>query len=234
MDDRGIEFYADTPASTYVWLEQPESGIHPDRPGQPGAIKVNTIPNLCGGWKKAKRVRIREGENGPVMVDSIVRRVWVWSPGETEARQWWLLISKDRGGEIKYTLSNAPATTPQASLAKHQGQRHCLERLVQNSTSHLGRADYQVRKWRAWHRHMAMVALAGLFVMEERLYCRPGDPLLSTRDVVPILDWYFRSNPTLESVVEQIERRHHRRDLGWARARRHARQPGFEDHRRHL
>ena len=211
MDDRGIEFYADTPASTYVWLEQPESGIHPDRPGQPGAIKVNTIPNLCGGWKKAKRVRIREGENGPVMVDSIVRRVWVWSPGETEARQWWLLISKDRGGEIKYTLSNAPATTPQATLAKHQGQRHFIERLVQNSTSHLGMADYQVRKWRAWHRHMAMVALAGLFVMEERLYCRPGDPQLSTRDVVPILDWYFRSNPTLESVVEQIERRHHRR-----------------------
>ena len=72
-------------------------------------------------------------------------------------------------------------------------------------------ADYQVRKWRAWHRHMALVALAGLFVMEERLYQKSTDPLLSTRDVVQILDWYFRSNPTLESVVEQIERRHHRR-----------------------
>lgn len=211
LDDRGIEFYADTPANTYIWLEQPESGIHPDRPGQHGAIKVNTVAELCGGWKKAKRVRIREGENGPVMVDSIVRRVWVWPSGETAARQWWLLISKDQGGELKYTLSNAPATTPQATLAKHQGQRHFIERNFQNSKSHLGMADYQVRKWRAWHRHMALVALAGLFVMEERLYQKSTDPLLSTRDVVQILDWYFRSNPTLESVVEQIERRHHRR-----------------------
>jgi SRSO17 transposase len=149
LDDRGTEFYADTPANTSIWLEQPESGIHPDRPGQ--------------------------------------------------------------HGELKYTLSNAPATTLQATLAKHQGQRHFIERNFQNSKSHLGMADYQVRKWRAWHRHMAMVALAGLFVMEERLYQKSTDPLLSTRDVVQILDWYFRSNPTLESVVEQIERRHHRR-----------------------
>ncbi|MEO0017392.1 MAG: hypothetical protein RLZZ522_675, partial [Verrucomicrobiota bacterium] len=73
--------------------------------------------------------------------------------------------------ELKYTLSNAPATTLQATLAKHQGQRHFIERNFQKST----------------------------------------DPLLNTRDVVQILDWYFRSNPTLESVVEQIERRHHRR-----------------------
>jgi SRSO17 transposase len=211
MDERGTEFYADTPASTYIWLTQPESGKHPARPGQHGAIKVSAIPDLCGGWKKSKRVRIREGENGPVMVESIVRRVWVWSPEETTARQWWLLISRDQGGTIKYTLSNAPAATPQAALAKHQGQRHFIERNFQNSKSHLGMADYQVRKWRAWHRHMAMVALAGLFVMEERLYQKPSDALLSTRDVVQILDWYFRSSPTLESVVEQIEQRHYRR-----------------------
>jgi len=60
---------------------------------------------------------------------------------------------------------------------------------------------------------MAMVALAGLFVMEERLHQKPSDALLSTRDVVQILDWYFRGSPTLESVVEQIEQRHYRRRL---------------------
>ena len=47
--------------------------------------------------------------------------------------------------------------------------------------------------------------------MEERLYQKPGDPLLSNRDVVQLLDWYFRSSPTLESILEQIEQRHHRR-----------------------
>lgn len=123
---------------------------------------------------------------------------------QTAARQWWLLISKDQGGEIKYCAT--PHHHAQATLAKHQGQRHFIERNFQNSKSHLGMATYQVRKWRARHRHMAMVALAGLFVMEERLYHKPTDPLLSTRDVVKILDWNFRSSLTLQSIVAQTER----------------------------
>jgi hypothetical protein len=80
-------------------------------------------------------------------------------------------------------------------LAKHQGQRHFIERNFQNSKSHLG---------------MAMVALAGLFVMEERMLSGKGT-LLSTRDVVQLLDWYFRASPSLEAIVEQVEKRHRRR-----------------------
>jgi len=72
-------------------------------------------------------------------------------------------------------------------------------------------ADYQVRKWSGWHRHMAMVALAGLFVMEERILNQEDHPLLSTRDVVQILDWYFRDTPILNSIIGQIEKRHEQR-----------------------
>ena len=57
---------------------------------------------------------------------------------------------------------------------------------------------------------MAMVALAGLFVMEERMLSGKGT-LLSTRDVVQLLDWYFRASPSLESIVAQVEKRHRRR-----------------------
>ena len=71
-------------------------------------------------------------------------------------------------------------------------------------------ADYQMRQWNGWHRHMAMVALAGLFVMEERMLGGKRT-LLSTRDVVQILDWYFRASPSLESIIEQVEKRHRRR-----------------------
>ncbi len=73
-------------------------------------------------------------------------------------------------------------------------------------------ADYQVRKWQAWHRHMAMVALAGLFVMEERMFNRKEKPLLSTRDVVQILDWYFCTRPSIEAVMKEVENRHRRRE----------------------
>ena len=30
-------------------------------------------------------------------------------------------------------------------------------------------ADYQVRRWDAWHRHMALVMVAMLFLLKERL-----------------------------------------------------------------
>ena len=212
IEDRGCEFYADTPKNTFVWLSKPQGEKRPASPGKNGAIKISELPDLKGSWKKSKRIKIRDGENGPVIVESLVCRVWIWPDGENAPREWWLLVSRDKGGEIKYTLSNSPPTTTQEQLAKHQGQCHFIERNFQNSKSHLGMADYQMRLWNGWHRHMAMVALAGLFVMEERMLSGKGT-LLSTRDVVQLLDWYFRASPSLESIVAQVEKRHRRRRI---------------------
>ncbi len=124
---------------------------------------------------------------------------------------WWLITSKDSGGNIKYTLSNSLLETSIEELATHQGQRHFIERTFQNSKSHLGMADYQVCKWQVRHRHMAMVSLAGLFVMEERMLNRQTKPLRNTRDVVQILDWYFSTRPSVERMTNEIENRHHSR-----------------------
>lgn len=210
IENRGGEFYADTPVNTYVWLVKPTSEKRPTSPSKNGAIKVSDLSQTLEAKGESTIIKIRDSENGPVKVSSKIQRVWVWGATEAEPREWWLLISKDKGGEIKHTLSNAPMTTSHQQLATHQGQRHFIERNFQNSKSHLGMADYQMRQWDGWHRHMAMVALAGLFVMEERLLSG-AESLLSTRDVVQLLDWHFRANPTLESVIEQVEKRHRRR-----------------------
>ena len=210
IEDRGGEFYADIPANTHIWLSKPKGDKRPTNPTKHGAIKVSELSSMAASWKKSKRIKMRNGENGPVMVDSLVCRVWIWPTEGQAPREWWLLVSKDKGGEIKHTLSNAPVVTTQEQLAKHQGQRHFIERNFQNSKSHLGMADYQMRQWKGWHRHMAMVALAGLFVMEERMFSGKAT-LLSTRDVVQILDWYFRASPSLDSIIEQVQKRHQRR-----------------------
>ena len=44
-------------------------------------------------------------------------------------------------------------------------------------------ADYQTRKWSALFHHMALVAMALLFMLEERLTQRSTYPLLSCSDI---------------------------------------------------
>ena len=41
-------------------------------------------------------------------------------------------------------------------------------------------ADYQVKKWSAWHHHMALVMMAMLFMLSERIHHhKDAYPLLS-------------------------------------------------------
>ena len=79
-------------------------------------------------------------------------------------------------------------------------------------------AQYQCRGWTAWHHHMAMVALAILFVMEEKVLLERDAPMLSARDVAEILDWYMRARPPVHEIIARVRTRHDRR----ARLKTHA------------
>lgn len=50
-----------------------------------------------------------------------------------------------------------------------QAQRFWIERAFQKAKSECGMADYQARKWKAWHHHMALVAMALSFMLDERI-----------------------------------------------------------------
>jgi hypothetical protein len=39
-------------------------------------------------------------------------------------------------------------------------------------------SDYQVRKWNAWHHHMALVMLSLSFIVKERIIYKVEYPLL--------------------------------------------------------
>jgi hypothetical protein len=44
--------------------------------------------------------------------------------------------------------------------------------------------EYQARKWKSWHHHMAMVLMAILLMLEQRMLFKGGYPLLSCFDIV--------------------------------------------------
>ena len=96
-------------------------------------------------------------------------------------------------------------------LARLQGQRHFIERALQDGKSELGMAQYQARQWSAWEHHMALVGVAMLFVLKERLLQAKPYPMLSTGDVVQLLDWYFCGARQIEEVEAVIKRRLKRR-----------------------
>jgi len=94
-----------------------------------------------------------------------------------------------------------------------QAQRFWIERAFQDAKSELGMAQYEVRTWKGWHHHMALVALAMLFVTKERLLAQESAPLLSARDIVELLDVYLpRRNRDPEEVLKIMQWRHRQRE----------------------
>ena len=78
-----------------------------------------------------------------------------------------------------------------------------------DAKSESGLADYQVRGWRAWHHHMALVMMAMLFMLEEKLSHKQSHPLLSCSDIESLLAHFLpRRDVTVEEVVRQMEVRH--------------------------
>jgi len=65
--------------------------------------------------------------------------------------------------DVSYTLSNAPSDIAPTRLVAQACGRHFIERSFQDAKGQMGLADYQVRGWRGWHHHVALVMIAMLF-----------------------------------------------------------------------
>jgi len=210
LEDQGHGVVADVPALQLVWEQKPEVEQRPSL----AAAGAQRVDKLAKQWAKSQsgtQVKLRVGENGPVRVKVWARQVWWWPRGESQVRRWWLVVREEPDGSFKYTFCNGPGNMSLKRLARLQGQRHFIERSLEDGKSHLGMAQYQARKWLAWQHHMALVGLAQLFVLQERLKHRLKTPWLSARDVVEMLDWYFQSQRTAHDVESEIRKRHARR-----------------------
>lgn len=90
--------------------------------------------------------------------------------------------------------------------------RHFIERSFQDAKGQLALADYQVRGWRGWHHHVALVTLAMFFQLRERMLHSEEAPLLSCADVVELLVHFLpRRAVTEEEILRQLQLRHRKR-----------------------
>ena len=223
LEDHGEVFVAEVHKDQQIYLEDPGPST-PDKTSsrgrKPTRLEAQTASLRVDEWLKAQptelwqRVAVRPGTKGLLRVEALHARVWLWDGHEAGARQWHLVATRELGSPetIKYTLSNAPAETSLERLVQMQRQRFWIERSFEDGKSESGMADYQVRGWRAWHHHMALVMMAMLFMLEERLIQKESFPLLSCSDIEVLLAHFLpRRDITVDEVVRQMEARHEAR-----------------------
>lgn len=95
---------------------------------------------------------------------------------------------------------------------RQKAQRFWIERRFEDAKGQVGMNQYQVRGWRGWHHHMALVSMAMLFLLQERQQKTCTHPLLSCADVVEVLQFLLpKRKNSLPEVLRQLESRHARR-----------------------
>jgi SRSO17 transposase len=210
MDGRSLVYCADIPNNALIFETKPEGETRP-KEMRKAATRADALAAKYAAGKGVE-ITVREGENGQVRGEFWTRRVWVW-PAEREApRECWAIVRRMSDGTLKISLSNAPAGAAMDRLAKWQASRYFVERTFQDAKSHAGMADYEARGWKAWHHHMALVGLAMLFMMQQRLLLAEAAPLLSARDIVDLLDWHLARPRTAAEALAAVARRHEVRE----------------------
>jgi SRSO17 transposase len=232
LDDDGEVFVVDVHKNQHIYLEDPEPMMPESKQGRgrkPKQRVAQTKSVRVDKWlgeqpeHKWSLVTLRDSTRGKLQVEILHRHVWLWDKREEKARHWHLLVRRevDSTKEITFSLSNAPKDVSKHRLARMQGQRFWIERAFQDGKSNAGLGDYQVRSWTAWHHHMAMVMIAMLFMLEERIEMQDDHPLLSSSDIEFLLARFLpRRDVTQEEVIRLIKVRHQRRLLAIEAARR--------------
>lgn len=174
LDEANIEYYADIPANTRVYLDEPHIGIPQNKRGKqatqarvlsPKAYRVDQLrQHDTTHWQT---VEVRASERGFVRHEFAVQRVWTVGD-DLRVREELLLIRRD-GKKCTYTLSNAPFHTPIDVLARRKSQRFFVERSIQDAKSEIGWDEFQATKWLAWEHQLAMTMLALWFIAEIKL-----------------------------------------------------------------
>jgi len=236
LEDEGEIFLMDVTAAVKVWDRDLALEAPPAQPGKGRPYSVGRVGQSEARRKsvaeltqehfegQARSLTLRETSKAPLVYRLWVREVWLWEKTSAPPRRRLLVVRQDADGQFKYSLSNAPTETSWERLGYMQAQRFWIERAFQDAKSELGMAQYEVRTWKGWHHHMALVTLAMLFVTKERLLAHQEAPLLSARDVVELLDVYLpRRHRDPEEVFKILHWRHRQRQRASLSARKQGR-----------
>ncbi len=145
LEGEGRPYVLAVRANQYVWVGSRQAKV---------AALAKSLPKRA--WHK---VTIAAGSKGPR------RYAWAWLPiNHALGPKWrrWLLVRKglDDCEELAFYLAAGPARTTLTRLAVTAGARWAIEGTFEAAKQEVGLADYEVRSWTGWHRHVTLALLA--------------------------------------------------------------------------
>jgi SRSO17 transposase len=209
----GLSFVADVPDRLHIWLEPFQMRVPVRKPGSSGRPNVLAKPNresisihnYVSTLKKKdwKWMKIRhQNKDRRLFAWFHSREVYIYNPVTQRRQLIHLLIRKDTDGIIKYSFCYHPGATLK-QLAYMQCKRYFIEKAFREGKKELGLNQYQVRSEQSWHKHMAMVMLAQLFINTQRLHYYNDERLwFTTQDIILLIRSTFKM--TLRTITNLI------------------------------
>lgn len=220
LDDQGELFVIDVQKKLKVYLTKPSfsvpkyTGKEPLPKSEKTDIDSIRLDKYVSSIKDTEwnNINVREGTKGDIIYQYHFTKIYLYDSDKKKLKKYHLILRREPGknSEYKYTLSNASPTTSHKRLAYMQAQRYWVERSFQDTKQSCGMKDYQVRSWIGWHHHMAMVSMASLFMMKEKMINRVEVPLLSCTDISEIITFYLAQQMSSEEDLEKRIRRRHK------------------------
>jgi SRSO17 transposase len=158
-------------------------GRRPQRPWQGIDLWRTSLPEEA--WTT---IDVRDGSKGPLVVDSVKRRVVARTPQRQEGHEEMLVVIRYREQDTQQVvkvdgdLSNGAVATSLTTFARGAKAEHRIEACLQRSKSEAGLADYEGRHWTGWHHHHTLSLIATWCLVTET---RRGKNMDAGDDVAP-------------------------------------------------
>lgn len=179
VDAQAVQYAAQVPATTRVYLREPRVGV-PTKRGRMGRPRTRSkvisrgkpieVRDLTKSYQTEwQRVGWRHSERGWLEADFAIYKVWSVGKEKQSVRSEWLVMRREEDGACSYTMLNSASDTPRQVLIERSSRRYFVERTFEDAKTEIGWDEFCAQKYRAWEHHLALTGAALWFVAQTKL-----------------------------------------------------------------
>lgn len=161
-------------------------------------VSVKWLAEILKTWEP---VFVRFTDRGIKSVDCAVLTVWRRQDGNYVNIPVRLIMIRDpETGAIRFAFSNI-MDADASVIAKMQANRYWIERNLEDAKGLCDLDSFRGRNWNSWHHHVALVAVALLFLVYNQLNFLKKRIILSLDQIVSI---FKLKNPLRELSADEL------------------------------